>query len=539
MLIDSEPVELANLLCQRMSRTYNRPMTVFRKRYGQWIADADSQNDADSQYTSCSHEFLQDWFEQVLLKADQASVKLLDQDQAWVGLAVPGCDSDCPVVIAGKITIKIESLISSAAERALDQVAIIERDLMLRDYADRLTASFEEQSFLRRLSRHLDYCVVNRSLDQVADTIMSQLRALMDVESVFLLVAEEPEEGQVSCRLEMGAASGYPAMNLEFWQNAIADCALFRPQTQVRNFNDNALEGDSGYRLRSYAITPVKKESKLFGWLVAVNKRPSVTVARSRLGEELGKNDLGTMEATLLEVAASMLASHATNHDRFKQIERLAVDIIHALIGVVEARDKYTCGHSHRVALVARRIASSLGLPVNECDDIYVAGLLHDLGKVGVRDEVLRKAGKLTEEEFNEIRQHPQIGAQLLESLTPIKRLLPGILHHHESMDGRGYPFGLKDEQIPLMARILAVADAWDAMTSDRPYRKGMSAEKAASILIEGQGQQWDTAAVQALLANIDEAKAICCEANQQLQQHQIGQIFGIASTQPPVSFTI
>jgi HD-GYP domain-containing protein (c-di-GMP phosphodiesterase class II) len=171
--------------------------------------------------------------------------------------------------------------------------------------------------------------------------------------------------------------------------------------------------------------------------------------------------------------------------------------------GTLDARDPYTAGHSKRVAEYSVLIAKQCKWSLKDIDLLNKSALLHDIGKIGVRDDVLLKEGKLTDEEFDQIKRHPVIGeeivkgVQMTEELLPI---LPGIKHHHERMDGFGYPDQLKGDEIPVFGRLIAVADAFDAMTSDRPYRKGMPYEKAFSILHEGKGTQWDKEFVDAFL---------------------------------------
>jgi len=139
--------------------------------------------------------------------------------------------------------------------------------------------------------------------------------------------------------------------------------------------------------------------------------------------------------------------------------------------------------------------ATAANLPYEQIELLRKSALLHDIGKIGIRDDVLLKEGRLTDEEFQIIQQHPVIGVHVLSQVQLPKTLqpiLPGVKYHHERYDGKGYPEGLAGEDIPLFGRIMAIADAYDAMTSDRPYRKGMPVEKALSILEEGMGTQWD-----------------------------------------------
>ncbi|MED5017962.1 HD domain-containing protein [Paenibacillus chibensis] len=161
----------------------------------------------------------------------------------------------------------------------------------------------------------------------------------------------------------------------------------------------------------------------------------------------------------------------------------------------LDARDPYTAGHSLRVAEYSELIGRLCGMPPEELAIIRKSALLHDIGKIGVRDTVLLKEGRLTEEEFDQIKLHPALGENILLQIEPkdaMAALLPGVRSHHERYDGKGYPDGLAGEEIPVLGRIIAVADAYDAMTSDRPYRKGMASQVALLILDEGRGTQWD-----------------------------------------------
>jgi HD-GYP domain-containing protein (c-di-GMP phosphodiesterase class II) len=253
-----------------------------------------------------------------------------------------------------------------------------------------------------------------------------------------------------------------------------------------------------------------------YGWLIVTNK---LSGDRSLAATDEYSQDyidpfnaceFGTYEAGLATTAASALATYARNSSLFNDYKELLTGTIRSLVNAIDAKDSYTCGHSDRVALLARRLAAAINFDSQQCHRIYMSGLLHDVGKIGVPDEVLNKAGKLTEVEFDQIKQHPVIGHEILRHVKNLSYVLPGVLHHHESIDGRGYPHGLKGDDIPLEARIIAVADAYDAMTSDRAYRAGMPTEKAEAILREGAGQQWDARIIAAFFASIDDIQAIC-----------------------------
>ncbi|MYL33568.1 HD domain-containing protein [Pontibacillus yanchengensis] len=215
--------------------------------------------------------------------------------------------------------------------------------------------------------------------------------------------------------------------------------------------------------------------------------------------ENVYMGDFKQMENTYSDEFAHLVSGF--NHmvsgiqDRDERNEQLLESFFTVFAATLDARDAYTAGHSNRVAEYSIIIANEAGLPEDEVDLLRKSALLHDIGKIGVRDNVLLKDGKLTDEEFELIKKHPVMGANILEQVDlpdELQPLLPGVKYHHERFDGRGYPEGLSGYNIPKFGRLMAVADAFDAMTSDRPYRKGMPFEKALSIIEGGRGTQWD-----------------------------------------------
>lgn len=174
--------------------------------------------------------------------------------------------------------------------------------------------------------------------------------------------------------------------------------------------------------------------------------------------------------------------------------------VLVSLSRTVEARDQYTEGHLHRVADRAVGVAARLGMEDKALEGVRLGGLLHDLGKIAVPDRVLHKPGALDRKEFDLVRQHPEVGAEILRPLRAFEGPEPAVLHHHENFDGTGYPYGLKGSEIPLAARVVAVADAFDAMTSDRPYRAAIPVMEAFERLDGDDGRQWDRDVVEAFL---------------------------------------
>ncbi len=237
--------------------------------------------------------------------------------------------------------------------------------------------------------------------------------------------------------------------------------------------------------IRRIAGAAADSESPV-GWLVAVNPlddRPFVA------------------EVELLQTVASLVANQRANARLYGELKELLFGVIRSLSAAIDAKDPYTSGHSERVARIAVRLGEELGLAHQERSDLYLMGLLHDIGKIGIEDEVLKKPGKLSPEEYRKIQGHVRIGVRILSDLKKLHHLLPGVAAHHEHLDGSGYPAGLAGEQIPLSARILAVADAFDAMSSSRPYRRRMSPSEINDVFRSGSGIQWDSNVVEALFA--------------------------------------
>ncbi|PFA66461.1 hypothetical protein CN378_14305 [Bacillus sp. AFS015802] len=192
---------------------------------------------------------------------------------------------------------------------------------------------------------------------------------------------------------------------------------------------------------------------------------------------------------------------------RDRKNQKLLDQFFAVVAATLDARDPYTAGHSKRVAEYSVLIARQCKWPIDDIDLLKKSALLHDIGKIGIRDDVLLKEGKLTDDEFAQIKRYPVIGEEIVKGVEITEELLPilpGIKHHHERIDGLGYPDRLSGENIPVFGRLIAVADAFDAMTSDRPYRRGMPYEKAFSILKEGKGTQWDQTFVDAFIRGMD-----------------------------------
>lgn len=266
-------------------------------------------------------------------------------------------------------------------------------------------------------------------------------------------------------------------------------------------FNNSPEQDISGlFPQVSHVLAFPVKDHELVGWLVAINKQRSDRRFPTVEGEtpHLVRVPFRKTDGALLAPFAALLELHGRGNSRYQQLKDLLVGLTRSLTTAIDAKDAYTFGHSERVARIAVELGRTLDMPVEELGDVYLAGLLHDVGKIGIRDDVLRKPEPLTAEEMEHVQQHVIIGYSILAELQPIRNLLPGVLYHHERFDGTGYPDGLAEENIPMLARLLAVADAYDAMTTARPYRDPLPVREVEEILAEGAGSQWDPKVVAA-----------------------------------------
>jgi hypothetical protein len=241
---------------------------------------------------------------------------------------------------------------------------------------------------------------------------------------------------------------------------------------------------------RQVLVQPLLLDGTFHGYLVGTDK---------------GGTDplLSSYDLQLFQSTASFLAAFLQTCRLFEQQRQMFLGTIKSLTASIDAKDRYTRGHSERVAWLSAALARALGLSEAECRRIHIAGLVHDVGKIGVPEAVLCKPGRLTDDEFAWIKKHPTIGHTILSGIPLLADVLPGVLHHHERIDGKGYPAGLVGDAIPLMARIIAVADTFDALSSTRSYRAASPRDVVFAEIARSAGTQLDPA-VAAALASVD-----------------------------------
>jgi HD-GYP domain-containing protein (c-di-GMP phosphodiesterase class II) len=223
---------------------------------------------------------------------------------------------------------------------------------------------------------------------------------------------------------------------------------------------------------------PIKLKDSLNGMLCIINFET--------------KNAFKTGDMSLLTSLAEQISMVITNAELYENLKDVLLNVIKTLVYSIEAKDSYTRGHSERVSTLVMMIAGAMDLSSGEKEALHWAAMLHDIGKIGVPGKILNKPGKLTQEEFLYVKEHPEKGYMILKPIDQLNESLGAIRHHHERYDGNGYPSGLKGKEIPLYARVIAIADTYDAMTSARSYRAHISHEDAIAEIVRVKGKQLD-----------------------------------------------
>ena len=223
---------------------------------------------------------------------------------------------------------------------------------------------------------------------------------------------------------------------------------------------------------------PITRDGRVIGVLLA--------------GDKTGDGEVSSVDAKLISAAAAHVGIFLENAGLYDELNAMFLGTLDALTASIDAKDRYTSGHSSRVAMLTRHLARSLGLDDATAHRMHIAGLVHDVGKIGVPEAVLCKPGRLTDDEFEQVKQHPAIGHRILRDIPDFDDILGGVLHHHERWDGGGYPGGLSGESIPLAARLIALADTFDAMCSTRTYRSALTRREVLDEIAQCAGTQFD-----------------------------------------------
>lgn len=325
-----------------------------------------------------------------------------------------------------------------------------------------------------------------RELSRVFETVLDQVFRLLNASNGVILL-KKPEEQELYPAYQKSTESD----NSVSYSHTIVERSFRHAEAVITNnaFDDSRFRSGVSiiaHNIRSAICAPLLHQSECLG-VIYVDSHGR-------------QNAFTDSDLQLLVALAGPAATAIKNAQYVSLLEQAYEDTLVVLANAIELRDHYTVGHTWRVTHFAMAIARELGWDEEKIKEVRMGGVMHDVGKIAVDNAILSKAGPLTEEEFAKMKVHPERGADLLRDVRVLQPLIPYCLYHHERWDGKGYPYGLKGEDIPIEGRLVAVADTFDAMTSTRPYRKGLSPEIAFKEIIKGRGVQFDPDIVDALI---------------------------------------
>jgi len=357
---------------------------------------------------------------------------------------------------------------SDRAELASDEAA-------LTGFSRQLTESYEEISLLYRLGRSMNEVTNPGGFVQMLCDELHATLAFRWIGACFL-----PEELSGRSLAGRCVASGdLPWRHRAFRSLAVRLTHGLEAGRAVAMRPEESDDEDLKSRPGQVLLHPLSREGRVFGAIIA--------------GEKQCEEDaVTTIDMKLVDAAAQHLTILLENVALYEEQQSMFLGTLGAITASIDAKDRYTCGHSQRVSVLARSLATEAGLDEAACERVRICGLVHDVGKIGVPESVLRKPGRLTDEEFDQIKRHPVIGRRILRDIPQLSDVLDGVLHHHERWDGAGYPSGLSGESIPLFARIIGIADAYDAMRSTRTYRDAMRHDRVLAEIRRCAGAQFD-----------------------------------------------
>ena len=368
----------------------------------------------------------------------------------------------------------MEEFLTQVAELLEDKIATEQE---VEEMVEELTQNFEELTLYAKVASRL------QTITFTGNMLRELIEDLLETMRSDLAFAKLPNRQEYNTLASIQTISDKVSDPVAFVDRLIDSIPLNAPSLEDNYFIVNDSRLTPGYEVQArepYRFLAVKMQhsDKFFGWMGLVSFRFEEIYRRSEL--------------RLLNSMAEQIAVVIINSDLYRDLERFVINMVKSLVCAIEAKDDYTRGHSERVCRYSLLMAKRLDLDDEQKKVLQWSSILHDSGKIGIPERILHKPVRLDEEEYQEIKRHPMKGHRILEPLEQLADSLPGMLHHHERYDGTGYPEGLKGKDIPLYARIIAVADTFDAITSDRAYRSAKSPEEALSIMEEVAGSQLD-----------------------------------------------
>jgi HD-GYP domain-containing protein (c-di-GMP phosphodiesterase class II) len=352
----------------------------------------------------------------------------------------------------------------------------------LRNLSTNLASTYEELSLLYRVSRSMK---VSQGTDEFVQNVCDELLDVMNISAAAAVVY-----GYGSSTTDQVAVAGDLGMDGSDIKYLLTSRIAPSFGRELHATVDNQFAADETgpacEAVSNVIAIPLVVEGKLIGALMGLNRV---------------EGDFDSVDLKLISSIAQQAEVFLANSRLYADMQDLLMGVLHALTATIDAKDRYTCGHSQRVALISKRLAEESGFSAGRIRQLYLAGLLHDIGKIGVSEAILCKEGKLTDEEYEEMQTHPVLGARILDGIRQLDDVVVGILYHHERPDGRGYPHGLRGDDVPFEGQIVGLADCFDAMTSDRTYRKALPLDVAIEEIRKNTGTQFNAKLVEKLLS--------------------------------------
>lgn len=355
-----------------------------------------------------------------------------------------------------------------------DHLAALEAESAVESFSRQLSGVYEELTLVYKLSGSLHTFTRPERFVEMA---IEELHATLPFESIVAVFVEDAKRSRLLNSRVMHVGPKESAA-IDGRRAAAALAAMSDEQPRVFSCAGDSIAIGSAASGDCLA-QPLLREGQVIGAIAAFRKRGEDPLVSSM--------DLKLVAATTASIG--VLLENATLYDDQRA---MFLGTLRALTAAIDAKDRYTRGHSERVAYMATRLGEAIGLDAETSQRLHIAGMVHDVGKIGVPEAVLSKPGRLTDDEFALIKLHPEIGYRILRDIPQFADILPGVLSHHERWDGRGYPHGLKGDAIPMFARLIAIADSFDAMSSTRTYRSAMPREKVLAEVEKCGGTQFD-----------------------------------------------
>jgi putative nucleotidyltransferase with HDIG domain len=389
-----------------------------------------------------------------------------------------------PTIVAAAVATDLDAggeavgrrLLAGVGEAVRTRFALAEAAAQCDSLSGALAQSFEEITLLHNVGEILS---VTRPVPGLLEYVCSELCETTGAEAAAACVPENEDDGALV------VSSGEPPV-AEADLPRFLDGLLATAEGSAAIHNYCQADPDLAAvspELERVAVVALPLGDEAAG-AVAIFNRP--------------RTEFGSPDVKLMRSSANATAVFIENRRLYRDLHTMMLDLVRALVSSVDAKDPYTCGHSERVAILCRELARELGLTDDRIEQAYMAGLLHDIGKIGTPEAILRKEGSLQPDERRIIGRHPDVGGHILQGIKKLEGVREAVVHHHERLDGSGYPDGLAGEALPLLARIVGLADSFDAMTSTRPYREMMPLEAVEREIERHTGSQFDPQVVEA-----------------------------------------